>query len=108
MTYEEILAEYKLDDLCPEVDNELNGTFIDMLGEEFEIGIFPEQDPDDEGKFLVTVEISCDGAELSTSHQNDIRALVEEHLFKMLSGDADVVRPLFSGVQIYLNDDLLG
>lgn len=108
MTYEELVSEYRLDDLCPEVDNELNGMFVDMLGDDFEMGIFPEQDPDDESKFFVTVEISCEGVELSTEQQGTVRHSVEEHLFRMLAGDAESVRSHFNGVQIYLNDNLLG
>jgi len=42
---------------CPEIDNQLQGDFIDILGNnEFELGIFPEEDPNNDSNFIITCE----------------------------------------------------
>ena len=45
MKYDDLIEKYRIDDICPEIDNELNGMFVDILGDEFELGIFSEQSP---------------------------------------------------------------
>ena len=54
MSYEQIVEKYRIDDICPEIDNELNGMFVDMLGDEFELGIFSEQSPKNDSSFVVS------------------------------------------------------
>lgn len=108
MSYEDVVSEYRIDDICPEIDNELNGMFVDILGDDFEIGIFPEGDAENEDLFLVTVEIVCEGATLKKDQAQKIKSAVEERLFHMLGDDADTVRESFGGVQIILNEDIVG
>jgi len=33
MSYDQIIEKYRIDDICPEIDNELNGMFVDILGD---------------------------------------------------------------------------
>ena len=54
MSYEQIVEKYRIDDICPEIDNELNGMFVDMLGDEIELGIFSEQSPKNDSSFVVS------------------------------------------------------
>ena len=107
MSFEDLVATYRIDDICPEIDNELRGMFEDIFGEEFDLGIFPEDNPVDEEKFLVTVEIMCDGVTLDENSVRGIKSAVEEKLFYMLGDDADVVRNSFGGIQIILNEGLI-
>ena len=50
----------------------------------------------------------CDGVELDENQLREIKSAVEEHLFNMLGDDADTVRDSFSGVQVILNEDVVG
>lgn len=107
MSYEEITSKYRIDDICPEIDNELNGMFIDLLGDEFEMGIFPEPNPDNDDKFLVTVEITAEDATLDSEEAKQIKTAVEERLAYNLGDDWSAVQKHFDGVQIYFNEELV-
>ena len=107
MSYEDLVSKYRIDDICPEIDNELHGMFIDLIGDEFELGIFPEGDPSNEDNFLVTVEIVCEGVELDQEQAKEVKEAVEQRLAHNLGSDAKTVLKNFSGVQIYMNDELL-
>ena len=107
MTYDELMEEYSIADICPEIDNDLNGFFIDICGENFEMGIFPEPDSDNENNFVVTVEINSEEADLSKEDTSSIKKMVEQELWKNLHNDAETVKKYFAGVQIFLNDDLV-
>jgi hypothetical protein len=87
MSYDRIIEKYRIDDICPEIDNELNGMFVDILGDEFELGIFSEQSPKNDDSFVVTVEISCDSATLNSSEIKQIQTSVEERLAHNLGKD---------------------
>jgi len=106
MSYDEINEKYRLDDICPEIDNELNGFFVDLLGDDFELGIFPEPNPENENKFSVTVEINCDDADLDDGSVSAIKKAVEERLAHNIGSDWKNIKKYFSGVQIYLNDEM--
>lgn len=106
MTYEEIIEKYRIDDICPEIDNELNGMFVDILGDEFELGIFSEQSPKNDGSFVLTVEISCDDATLNPDEVKKIQSSVEERLSQNLGKDWKIVQEKFDGVQVIFNEDL--
>ena len=107
MSYEKIIEKYRIDDICPEIDNELNGMFVDILGDEFELGIFSEQSPKNDDSFVVTVEISCDSATLNADEIKKIQASVEERLSHNLGKDWKVVQKKFDGVQVIFNEDLV-
>jgi hypothetical protein len=107
MSYEKIIEKYRIDDICPEIDNELNGMFVDILGDEFELGIFSEQSPNNDDAFVVTVEISCDSATLNADEIKKIQASVEERLSHNLGKDWKVVQKKFDGVQVIFNEDLV-
>ena len=102
-----IISRYRIDDICPEIDNELNGMFIDIIGRDFDIGIFPEGNPKDAESFLVTVEIMAEGAKLNSKEAEQIKKLVEERLVHNLGKDWTVVQKHFGGIQIFFNEDLL-
>jgi hypothetical protein len=104
MSFDEIISKYGIEDICPEIDNELNGFFTDLIGDDFEMGIFPEGSADDESKFLVTVEITKKKAKLNSDQVAQIKENVTERLFHMLGNDAGKVKKYFEGVQIFLND----
>jgi hypothetical protein len=107
MSYEQIIEKYRIDDICPEIDNELNGMFVDVLGDEFELGIFSEQSPKNDDSFVVTVEISCDSATLNSDRIKQIQSSVEERLSHNLGKDWEVVQKKFDGVQVIFNEDLV-
>ena len=107
MSYEQIIEKYGIDDICPEIDNELNGMFVDILGDEFDLGIFSEQSPNDDDSFVVTVEINCDSATLNSDEIKQIQSSVEERLSHNLGKDWEVVRQKFGGVQVIFNEDLV-
>ncbi len=107
MSYEEIVEKYLIDNICPEIDNELNGMFVDILGDDFELGIFSEQSPNNEDFFVVTVEISCDDATLSSEEIMQIQSSVEERLAHNLGKDWKAVQKKFDGVQVIFNEDLV-
>ena len=107
MGYEDITSQYRIDDICPEIDNELNGMFIDLLGDDFEIGIFTEGSTANEDSFVVSVEIMAEGASIDLSQAQQIKSSVEERLAHNLGADWQLVQQHFDGVQIYFNDDLL-
>jgi hypothetical protein len=106
MTYDEIIEKYRLDDICPEIDNELNGMFIDILGDEFEMGIFPEPSPKDDDNFVVSVDITCDGVSLQVDDLKKIRDSVEERLIYNIGKDWKTVQKKFDGVQIFFNGEI--
>lgn len=106
MSYEEVIEEYRIEDICPEIDNELNGMFVDILGDDFELGIFPEQSAQDEDKFVITVEITCENSALDAKKIKQIKSSVEERLSHNLGEDWDVVQKKFDGVQIIFNEEL--
>lgn len=107
MSYDQIIEKYHIDDICPEIDNELNGMFIDILGEDFELGIFTEQSPKNDDAFVVTVEITCDSATLNADENKQIQTSVEERLSYNLGKDWKVVQKKFDGVQVIFNGDLV-
>lgn len=107
MSYEDITSKYRIDDICPEVDNELNGMFVDLFGDDFELGIFPEPSPENDDSFMVTVEIVCDGASLDSDEATQIKSAVEERLAHNIGKDWKTVQKHFDGVQIYFNEELV-
>jgi hypothetical protein len=107
MSYEKIIEKYRIDDICPEIDNELNGMFIDILGEDFELGIFSEQSPNNDDAFVVTVEITCEDATLNSDEIKQIQSSVEERLAHNLGKDWKVVQKKFDGIQLIFNEDLV-
>jgi hypothetical protein len=107
MSYEQIIEEYRIDDICPEIDNELNGMFIDILGDEFDLGIFSEQSTKNDDSFVVTVEINCDSSNLNSDEIKQIQISVEERLSYNLGEDWKVVQKKFDGVQVIFNEDLV-
>jgi hypothetical protein len=107
MSYEEIIEQYRIDDICPEIDNELHGMFVDILGDDFELGIFSEQSPSNDDAFVVTVEISCEDATLNLDEIKQIKSSVEERLSHNLGKDWKVVQKKFDGVQVIFNEDIV-
>ena len=107
MSYDQIIEKYRIDDICPEIDNELNGMFVDILGEDFELGIFTEQSPNNDDAFVVTVEITCEDATLNSDEIKQIKSSVEERLSHNLGEDWKVVQKKFDVVQVIFNEDLL-
>lgn len=107
MSYEQIIEKYRIDDICPEIDNELNGMFVDIFGDDFELGIFSEQSPNNDDSFVVTVEISCESATLNSDEIKKIQTSVEERLAHNLGKDWKTVQKKFDGVQVIFNEDLV-
>jgi hypothetical protein len=107
MSYEDLIEKFRIDDICPEIDNELNGMFIDILGEEFELGIFTEQSPNNDDSFVLTVEISCEDVNLDSDQIKQIKSSVEERLAHNLGKDWKTVQKKFDGVQVIFNEDLM-
>ena len=107
MNYEELIEKYRIDDICPEIDNELNGMFVDILGEDFELGIFTEQSPNNDDSFVVTVEINSEEAILNAEDIKNIKSSVEGRLGHNLGQDWETVQKKFDGVQIILNEELM-
>ena len=106
MSYEEVVEKFRLDDICPEIDNELHGMFVDLIGEDFELGIFPEPSPNDEDFFVVTIELSCEEASIEPDDLKKIRASVEERLSYNLGEDWEEAQKHFHGIQIYFNGEI--
>ena len=107
MSYDKIISKYRIDDICPEIDNELSGMFIDLFGDDFEIGIFPEESPEDSNSFVVTLEIMAEDASLNSDQALQIKSAVEERLTHNVGKEWKSVQKHFDGVQIFFNDDLL-
>lgn len=107
MSYDEVIEKYRIEDICPEIDNELNGMFIDILGDDFEIGIFPEQSARTDDAFVVTVEIACEDASLDSKEIQQIKSSVEERLSHNLGDDWKDAQKNFDGIQIFFNDELI-
>ena len=107
MKYEELIEKFHIDDICAEIDNELHGMFVDILGDEFDLGIFSEQSPKTDDSFVVTVDISCDSATLNSDEIKLIQTSVEERLSHNLGKDWKVVQKKFDGIQVILNEDLV-
>jgi hypothetical protein len=107
MSYEKIIEKYRIDDICPEIDNELNGIFVDIFDDEFEISIFSEKSPNNNDSFIVTVEIGCDSATLNTDEIKQIQSSVEERLSHNLGDDWKVVQKKFDGVKVIFNESLV-
>jgi len=107
MNYEKMIEKFKIDDICPEIDNELNEMFIDILGEDFELGIFPEQSSKNDDAFVVTVEITCEDATLNAEEIKQIKSSVEERLSHNLGKNWKIVQAKFDGIQIIFNEDLV-
>lgn len=107
MNYEELIEKFRINDICSEIDNELNGIFVDILGDNFELGIFTEQSPDNDDSFVVTVEISCEDTALSSDEKKQIKSSVEERLSHNLGKDWKILQKKFDGVQVIFNEDLM-
>ena len=107
MNYEELIEKFRIDDICPDIDNELCGMFIDIFGEDFESGIFTEQSLNNKDSFVVTVEISCEDAVLNSDEIKQIKSSVEERLAQNLGRDWKIVQKKFDGVQVIFNEDLV-
>ena len=107
MSYEEIIEQYRIDDICPEIDNELNGFFVDILKQNFDLGIFPEQSLKNEKNFIITVEINCDNVALDKKKIQQIKDAVEERLIHNLGEDWEKIQKNFDGIQLILNEDIL-
>ena len=107
MSYEQIIEKYRIDDICPEIDNELNGMFVDILGDDFELGIFSEQSPKNDDSFVVTVEINCDSATLNPDEIKQIQSSVEERLAHNIGKDWKSVQKKFDGVQVIFNEEIV-
>lgn len=99
--------KYRIDDICPEIDNELNGMFVDILGDDFEIGIFTEQSPNNEEAFVVTVEINSDSSTLNLDEIKQIQSSVEERLARNIRKDWKSVQKKFDGVQVIFNEEIV-
>ena len=106
MSDDDIVSEYDLNNICPEIDNELNGWLVDLIGDDFELGIFPEPSPDDENAVVVTAEIMAEDAELNSEQVAAIRKAVEERLAHNLGDQWEALKPNFGGVQVFFNDEL--
>jgi len=104
MNCKELIEKYRIDDICPEIDNELHGMFIDIFGEDFELGIFPEPSTKNDDSFVVTVEIVCDSANLDVKEIKQIVASVEDRLSHNLGKDWKNVVKKFDGVQVIFNE----
>jgi len=107
LNYEELIEKFHINDINSEIDNELNGMFIDIFGDEFELGIFSEQSSKNDGYFVVTVEISCDIATLNSDEVKQIQSSVEERLSHNLGEDWKIVQKKFDCVQVIFNEDLV-
>ena len=107
MNSKEIIEKFRIDDICPEIDNELNGMFVDILGNYFELGIFTEQNPNNEEAFVVTVEISCEDASLNLDEIKEIKSSVEERLAHNLGKDWKIVQKKFDGIQLIFNEEVV-
>ena len=107
MDYEKLIEKYLIDDICPEIGNELNGMFIDILGDDFELGIFSEQSPKNDDSFVVTVEINCDSATLNSDEIKQLQSSVEERLSHNIGKDWKVIQKKFDGVQVIFNEDIV-
>ena len=106
MSGDDIVSEYDLNNICPEIDNELNWWFVDLIGDDFELGIFPKPSPDDENAVVVTAEIMAEDAELNSEQVAAIRKAVEERLARNLGDQWEALKPNFGGVQVFFNDEL--
>ncbi len=106
MNYKELIEKYRIDDICAEIDNELNGMFVDILGDNFELGIFTEQSPKNDDAYVVTVEISCEEATLNSDEIKQIKSSVEERLAHNFGKDWKTVQKKFDGVQLIFNEDV--
>ena len=81
MSFDDIAAEFNLDDLCPEIDNQLQGDFIDILGNnEFELGIFPEEDPNNDSNFIITCEFMEASGSINSSQVEQVKLKVTDAL----------------------------
>ncbi|MFM1955873.1 MAG: hypothetical protein RIR20_693 [Pseudomonadota bacterium] len=107
MNYEELIEKYKIDDICPEINNELNGMFVDILRDDFELGIFSEPSPKNDDSFVITVEIVCDSATLDAKDVKQIITSVEEKLSHNLGKDWKSIQKKFDGVQVIFNEDIV-
>jgi hypothetical protein len=107
MNYEELINTFLINDICSEIDNELNGMFVDLFGDDFELGIFTETSPNNDESFVVTVEISCQDTSLTSDKIKEIKSSVEERLSHNLGKDWKIVQKKFDGVQVILNEDLM-
>ena len=107
MNYEKLIEKYRIDDICPEIDNELNGMFVDILGDDFELGIFSEQSPKSDDAFVITVEISCEDSTLNSHEIKQIKSSVEERLIHNLGKDWKALQKKFDGVQVIFNEDIV-
>jgi len=106
MSFDDIAAEFNLDDLCPEIDNQLQGDFIDILGNnEFELGIFPEEDPDIDSNFIITCEFTEASGSINSSQVEQVKLKVTDALKNMIGERWGEIQDNFSGVTIYFNDD---
>ena len=107
MKYEELVEDFQLEDICAEIGNELNEYFVDILGNDFEIGIFSEKISNKKDSFCVTVEIVCQDTMLNDEEIQQIASSVEEKLSHNLNGCWKDVQNIFDGVQIIINDKLI-
>ena len=107
MNTEDLIDKYRINDISAEIDNELNGMFVEILGDDFELGIFTEYNPNNDDTFILTVEITCKNATLSSEKVKQIKSSVEERLSHNLGDGWKAVKKKFDGVQVILNEAIV-
>lgn len=105
MQYDEIIEKFKLDDICPEIDNEINGQLIDLIGDSFESGIFPEPSTKNDNFFVITLEINECETELIEDDIVKLKSLVLERLIHNFGADWTKLKKFFDGIQIFINGE---
>lgn len=109
MDLQDIYEKFNVEEYAVECDNELQDFWAEQLKSPYELGIFPEPDPDnDESHFYITVDITSKKTKLDEERAQHIADAVKEKFFFFLnaafkSSELKALEKSFRGVQVFLN-----
>lgn len=108
MDFDELVSTYNLEENCIEVESQLQDLFSDSFSDPYEIGMFPEQDGENEGKFFVSLDVESKKTKLTKDQAEAIGKEVEQALLGLISdsyskAELTTFKDTFSGAQVFLN-----
>jgi hypothetical protein len=108
MDFDEIISNYNLEENLIAVESSLEDIFSENFSDPYEIGLFPEQDSDNENKCFVSLDVESKKTKLSKDQVELIAGEIEQSLLGLLSDSCSEkemkgFKDAFSGVQIFLN-----
>jgi len=110
MDFDEFVNKFNFEEICLEVENQIQDLLSENLSDPYEIGMFPEQDGENDGNVFITLDIDSESTNLTDEQAASMAEEIEQTALGLINesfdgSDLEEFKKFFSGVQIYLNGD---